>query len=149
MKLSKRKRRLRNYMLEPMLQTKLGLYMIILTIVFSVLFGVLLEAGLGRLYEVILDLTDLPDEVRNIVSDHVTKLSGWLSFFILVYALSVILVSIIYTHRLVGPTIAFRRVLRDLNEGRFGSRVVIRKGDAFAEVANEINRLADKLEKKK
>ncbi len=122
--------------------------MIGLTVAFSIFFGVLLQAGLGRLYEVILDLTDLPAEVNTIVSEHLASLSGWLVFFLAVYALAVVLVSVIYTHRLVGPTIAFRRVLHDLANDKFTSRVVIRKGDAFAEVAKEINRLADKLEKK-
>lgn len=143
-----RNRRIRNYVLQPFLQIKLGLYTIIITFLFSGLFAVLLEAGLGRLYEVILDLTDLPDEVRSIVSDHVRNLSGWLLFFLAIYAIAVVLVSIIYTHKLIGPTIAFRRVIKDLREKRYNSRVVIRKGDAFAEVAEEINKLAESLEKK-
>jgi signal transduction histidine kinase len=57
-----------------------------------------------------------------------------------------VILSIFQTHRFIGPTVAFRRHIRDLANGEYTKRVTIRRGDAFAEVAYELNRLAHILE---
>jgi len=63
-----------------------------------------------------------------------------------IYFFITVAVSIFFTHRLVGPTYAFRRHIRELKNGNYGSRVVLRKGDAFQEVAEDLNDLAVTLE---
>ena len=47
----------------------------------------------------------------------------------------------------IGPTVAFKRHIRALREGNYDSRVVLRKGDAFDDVADELNLLAQALAK--
>jgi hypothetical protein len=43
--------------------------------------------------------------------------------------------------------VAFKRHIRALREGNYDSRVVLRKGDAFDDVADELNLLAQALAK--
>jgi signal transduction histidine kinase len=61
------------------------------------------------------------------------------------YVLTNMGVTIIFTHKLVGPTVAFRRHIRMLTEGRYDYRTTLRKGDAFQEVADDLNHLSAHL----
>lgn len=144
----KPKRKLKNFLLQPLLQVKLGLYSIIMAVVFSVVFSSVLIISFQRLFDLILDLTDLRDEVVEIINGYLVDIGGWLVLIIVVYLLLNIFMSVLFTHRLVGPTIAFRRHIKALSEGRFNSRITLRKQDAFAEVAEDLNNLAAVLEKK-
>ena len=47
-----------------------------------------------------------------------------------------------------GPTVAFRRHIQALRQGDFDSRVRLRRGDAFNEVADELNALSEDLARK-
>jgi hypothetical protein len=58
------------------------------------------------------------------------------------------IVAVIFTHKLIGPTIAFRRHIRMIAEGKFQYRTKLRKGDAFQEVASDLNKLSEFFERK-
>ena len=53
-----------------------------------------------------------------------------------------------YSRKLVGPQIAFRRHIAAIESGDYSSRIVLRKGDAFDDVAHALNQLAETLEKR-
>jgi hypothetical protein len=144
----KPKRKLKNFLLQPLLQVKLGLYSIIMAVVFSIVFSSVLIISFQRLFDLILDLTDLRDEVVEIINAYLVDIGGWLVLIVLVYLTLNVFISILFTHRLVGPTIAFRRHIKALSEGRYNSRITLRKQDAFAEVAEDLNNLAAIMEKK-
>ncbi|MGE0173447.1 MAG: hypothetical protein AB7T49_11690 [Oligoflexales bacterium] len=139
------RRKLRNLLLQPLLQIKLGLYSIALAIFFSFLVTGLLYLNLFRFYSLVVELTDLGEEVNSILRDYLTQSTYWLMLCAFIYILLNIAVSIIFTHRLVGPTYAFRRHIQNLKKGDYNSRINLRRGDAFAEVADELNDLALQL----
>ena len=143
-----RNRRVRNLLLQPLLQVKLGLYSILLALLFVVVFTSVLIFSFRRLFELILDLTDLRHEVMEVINSYMLELSGKLLLVVLVYFVFNVVISIVFTHRLVGPTVAFRRHIRALSEGLYNSRITLRKNDAFSEVAEDLNHLAEVLEKK-
>jgi len=145
---SKNVRRIRNYLLEPLLQVKLGLYTIGLTVIFSIIFAFGTSYLFGNLFELVLEVTELQDEVLAIFREHVANANKWLFIIVALYLLSVITVTVLYTHRLIGPTIAFKRHIRELASGNYSTRVNLRKRDAFEEVANELNNLAEELGKR-
>ena len=62
------------------------------------------------------------------------------------FALCLVVVTAAHGHRMLGPAVAIRRQVRALLDGDYASRVGIRKGDAFAELAEDLNRLAESLE---
>ena len=51
------------------------------------------------------------------------------------------------THRYLGPMVAIRRQLKAMREGNFSERMKLREGDEFTDVADDLNALAEKLEK--
>jgi hypothetical protein len=143
----KAKRRVRNFMLQPLLQVKLGLYSILLSMLFAIALGAILYHNFHGLVGSIVLLTDAEDEVNDLFMDYWRGTQIWIYLCFFIYLLATVLVSVLYTHRLVGPTIAFRRHIRSIADGRYNARTYLRKGDAFAEVAEELNRLSEIMER--
>lgn len=115
---------------------------------FSFTIVAILYINLGKVYHMVLALTDVPDEVGDVITSHLKDTAGWIALVVVLFLVANIIISIIYTHRLVGPTYAFRRHIRSLAEGRYSARTFLRKNDAFVEVADELNHLAEVLERK-
>lgn len=142
-----RQRRLRNYLLKPMVQVRIGLYSITLGLLYVLgLIGVL-WATLSRVYTLVEDLTPDDAQLARIVEAGFRETAIFVVALSLVFILSTVFVSVLYTHRLVGPTYAFRRHLKALREGRYEVRTALRKDDAFVEVAEELNALSETLER--
>jgi len=144
---AKAKRRVRNFLLQPLIQIKLGLYSILLAVGFSVAVGAILWLNLAKFAQIVLQLTDVEDEVYDLLNSYMADTRWWLALAIVAFLVANIMVSIFFTHRLIGPTIAFRRHIRSLAEGRYNARTYLRRGDAFAEVADELNHLSEILER--
>ena len=140
------KRKLSNILLQPLVQVKLGLYAIMLALVFCVFIVWVYYANFHEFYQLVLDLTDLREEVTSLMSEKMSDLVTWTVLAVLVYFALTVFMSVFFTHRLVGPTYAFRRHIQELSKGNYKSRVTLRKADAFAEVATELNKLADVLQ---
>lgn len=140
------RRKFKNYLLQPLLQVKLGIYFIVLSLIVSIGLLWFLYYYLSPLYDMVLELTDLREEVGLVQASYLLG-AGWMvAGSILLYFFATIAISIFFTHRLIGPTYAFRRHIQSLIDGDYGSRVNLRKNDAFPEVANDLNRLAEHLQ---
>lgn len=74
-------------------------------------------------------------------------LVGALAFVIVCSALVLAVYTIIHTHRLMGSAYRIGVVLREMNAGQ-GTRIKLRDGDFFLEIADEINALADRAQGK-
>ena len=142
----KYKRKLSNYLLQPLLQVKLGLYSIVRSLIFSGVIISILHMNFNRFYELVLELTDLREEVTMILDAYIMQMLVWTFLVVLIYFAVSVLMSIFFTHRLVGPSYAFRRHIQELSKGNYQSRILLRKHDAFSEVAEDLNKLAETLE---
>jgi hypothetical protein len=139
----------RNYLLAPMVQVRLGLYAVVLGFLFAAGTLGVLYAGLSRAYVLILPLIEEREKqaVRAIVEAQFKDMAVYIAIIAATFMIGTTVVSILYTHRMVGPTYAFRRHLKSLLEGRYEVRTFLRKHDAFTEVANDLNALADHLQR--
>lgn len=144
----KPKRRAKNFMLQPLLQVKLGIYVIGISVVFALALSSILYFNFSSLINSIVLMTDAEEEVREIIMSYWRGTQVWIYLAFFIYLVLTIAVSVLYTHKLVGPTIAFRRHIRMIAEGRYNARTYLRKGDAFVEVAEELNRLSEVMERK-
>ena len=140
-------RSIKNYALQPYLQVKLGLYSVILSLIFAATITGILYFNIGKLSEIILELTGVPDEVRDLLHQYINPAKYQILATIVVYVVSNIAVTILFTHRLIGPTIAFRRHVKMISEGKYQHRTILRKGDSFVELADDLNRLSSQFEK--
>ncbi len=142
----KQKRRVKNFLLQPLIQVKLGFYSIVLAFLFCIAIGGILYFHLSKFMSIVLELTDVQEEVSDLLHIYMSGAWLWLGLAMVVFLFINILVSVIFTHKLVGPTYAFRRHLQNLAQGRYDTRTYLRKNDAFKEVAMELNRLSEVLE---
>ena len=74
-------------------------------------------------------------------------LVGVLAFAIVCCSLALAVYTIIHTHRLLGSAYRIGVVLKEVNAG-MDTRIHLRDGDFFTEIADEINTLADKVDAK-
>jgi hypothetical protein len=144
----KAKRRMRNYMLQPLLQVKIGLYSILLSILFAGALAAIVYTNFSGLVSSIVLLTDAEAEVKDLFMQYWKDAQLWIFLCFGIYLLATVSISVLYTHKLIGPTIAFRRHIRSIAEGRYNARTYLRKGDAFSEVADELNHLSELMEKR-
>ena len=144
----KASRSFKNYALQPLLQIKLGLYSILLSLGFALVVSGILYINLAKFSDIILQLTGVEDEVKDLLNQYIAPAKIQVLATIVIYVVINIVVTILYTHKLIGPTIAFRRHVRMIADGKLQYRTVLRKGDAFEELADDLNKLSTFLEKK-
>lgn len=140
----KTRRRARNSLIEPRLQLALPALLVVVTAVFGA--GQLYQSYLafGRFYAAI-EGTLASDAHHRLLlaqmNDYLTT-SAVIAIF---YVLVVTAIGIAYTHKMVGPMVAFRRQVQALIGGDFTARVNLRKRDAFLGLADDLNELAETL----
>ncbi len=136
-----------NMLLDPALQLKLPLVLLIVTLVYAAF-------QIGHSYYAFHELFDdvfveagKPQFLKDLIREQ-TRTYIVLSAEIAVgYLLLVAVLSATYVHRMIGPIVAFRRHIEALKNGDYHSRVRLRKGDAFWEMLNDLNELAQRLER--
>ena len=69
----------------------------------------------------------------------------WVALLALLFVAGNVAVTILYTHRIVGPAVAFRRHVRDLIEGRYDAKLQLRPNDDFAELAQDLTELSETM----
>ncbi len=138
-----RQRKLRNYLLRPSLQVQLAAYTICLTFFFASILVAIVAYHFAGLYEIVLSLTDLESEIGSLMHEYLQGVAGYLVVLLLLYMIFVVVLTVVATHALIGPTIAFQRHIKAMIAGDFNSRIKLRKYDAFQEVATDLNQLAE------
>jgi methyl-accepting chemotaxis protein len=142
----KASRSFKNYALQPLLQIKLGLYSILLSLGFALAVSGILYINLAKFSDIILQLTGVEDEVKDLLNQYIAPAKIQVLGTIIIYVVVNMVITILYTHKLIGPTIAFRRHIRMIADGKLQYRTVLRKGDAFVELADDLNKLSSFLE---
>lgn len=138
----------KNYLLAPRLQLLLGLYSALLGVAFAAAVLGVIFAGMSRVYAQVIDLVAEKQAALEIIDRAAHDCGIHLFVAAVLFVALNIVVTVVYTHRLVGPMTAFERQLAALREGRYDARVVLRPHDAFQELAAELNGLAEALQKK-
>ena len=141
----KSERKIKNFLLMPSIQIKLGAYMIALAIVLLAALVSIIYIKMAEIVALIVQLTDVEEEVREVLLSYVQSMSWWILLAICIYILVNMCLSIWYTHKMVGPTYAFRRHIKSLIKGDFTAKTALRKGDVFAQLAGDLNELSDAL----
>ena len=141
----KPRRKLRNFLLMPQMQMRLGFYTLVLaTFFFTALVGIV-YLKMNEILSLVVQLTDAENEVQEVLFSYVQSMSWWIIFSVCLYVVVSLFVTIWYTHKLVGPSYAFRRHVKALIGGDMSARTKLRNGDAFGELADDLNLLSEKL----
>jgi HAMP domain-containing protein len=141
------RRKARNFLIKPGIQLRLPLYVLLLSFTFlmlGVLFG---NLYFEQTYITLLQTTTQSEYVQQVLARQTQDFKELVLLLLAGYVLLVIVVTVIYTHRLIGPAIPLLRHVKALQAGRYTHRVSLRKYDAFTELADELNALAESLHK--
>lgn len=96
-------------------------------------------------------ITELAPELTSSIQDHASTFSTCMNIGILTLLCCVALIiflGLFLGHRFYGPIVPITRVLKEMGEGNYSSRVRLRPGDELTEVMKAVNELAEKLENK-
>lgn len=143
----KHDRKVANLLLKPILQLKIGFVQSVLSLSFVCGLGWYSWAKLHQLTDVVSTLTQADEEISAMISSYLSSVAGVAAGSAVVFVLVTISVTIMMTHKLIGPTVAFRRLIKELLQEKFGAKITLRKGDAFQEVADDLNNLSEFLTK--
>jgi methyl-accepting chemotaxis protein len=135
------------YLLKPMLQLKVGIYHVILGTCFVfTLIGVLHSQWIR--FRTWLELTELRTMIDSEVMAYVQSTALWVGLATIIFLGVSVVITILTTHRMVGPTVAFQRHIQALIAGNYDARTNLRPDDAFQEVAADLNALSEVLRKR-
>ena len=140
------RRKASNLLLKPSLQMKLPLYTLILSFTFGLVALLLFYVYFEQLYAMMLENTTQESYLRAAVSLQTSNFIEAASMLLVGYILLMVAVTTIYTHRIIGPTVALKRHIRALKDGLYSHRVQLRKHDELKDMAADLNELAEILE---
>ena len=142
-------RKARNILIRPGFQLKLPLYILLLTLSFVGLTLLLGNLYLEQAYVTMIENTTQSEYLQQVITEQIAAFKMISLVILFVYAVLVIVITSVYTHRLLGPMIPIARHLKALKEGFYSHRLCLRKKDALHELADQMNELAEVLEKRK
>ncbi len=141
-------RKARNMLRRPAYQLKLPVFILLLSMAFlalGVLFG---NLYFQQTYLSMLATSTQPDYLQDVITQQAHEFKLLSLLLLTVYAALVTVITTIYTHRLIGPTLPIRRHIKALRDGLYSHRVKLRQHDGLQDVADELNALAETLEER-
>lgn len=142
--LHSRRRTLR--LLQPLVQLKLPLHLLLVTIAFTAAFAIHTYLAYDRIYEAVASYA--PKAFEGLIQEQTRDFLIVSAAIATGYVLFLIIVCVAYLHRLVGPTTALRRHIEALKNGDYSARVGLRKSDTvFLALQHDLNELAGILER--
>jgi HAMP domain-containing protein len=140
------RRKARNFLIKPGIQLRLPLYVLLLSFTFVLLAVLIGNLYFEQTYVTLLQSTTQSEYVQRLLARQTQEFKELALLLLSGYVVLMILVTVIYTHRLIGPTIPMLRHVKALREGRYTHRISLRKYDAFSELADQLNELAETLQ---
>lgn len=141
-------RKARNLLLRPALQLKLPVYILLLSVVFLLLGMLFGSLYFQQTYMSMLATSTQPEYLQVAIARQINEFRVVSIVLLLAYAALVTVITTIYTHRLIGPTLPIRRHIKALRDGLYSHRVTLRKQDGLQDVADDLNALARTLEER-
>ena len=138
-----------NILLLPSLQLGMSAAILAITITFLLCIAVMFYIGLQPMAETLMESTGVDNEMKSLVLDQLWQAAVQCGLLIFLYAGFLVALTLAITHRMIGPTIAFKRHVDNLLKGDFDSRVRLRTSDAFQDLASRLNELAVKFDNRK
>lgn len=149
--MSKKDRKLRNTIIEPFKQFKIGVYIIATTFIFIVFAGYLFMSSFWQQYQHVMSIFEVVDPnlqweviTNDVFFANIIKVSVLFLLFMLLTMAMVFKL----THRYYGPLVSIEKFIDQVADGDYGSRVSLRKKDELQRLATKLNQMAENLEQR-
>ena len=144
--LGDRRRKFKNFLLKPRAQLEIVINIVTLTIFFGMASSLIIYFQLDDIFNTLYVLSNLSGETSQALASDWNQTVQWLIVFIVLYVLTILAISIIHSHKMIGPTVAFKRQLDAMLTGNYKTRIKLRDGDYYQNLAELFNRLAEQLD---
>lgn len=144
----KSKRQLSTIIINPKQQLRVVVYFLI---TFTAVTASLMWYFIASMKNTLLSLQTMyaiDSELIDFLGKYLYSFIGVLIFSMTVCCLIGIIIWLRLSHRIFGPLVPISRHIVELQNGNYSSRVQLRKDDFMVELKDELNLLAEKLEKK-
>lgn len=145
---SRNQRKVQNFLISPKIQFRYGAYLSLFSVALAVLMGSLFYVSLQEDIDFMIQLTDIPEQADLMISERLTETIYFGFLLIIIFGAICFGAGIYLTHRLVGPTVAFRRHIQKIRDGDYDYRTYLRPKDDFTDIAEELNRLSESSKSK-
>ena len=149
--MARKDRKLKNTVIEPFKQFKIGVYIVITTFIFIVCAGYLFLSAFWQQYQHVMSIFEVVDpnlQWEMITNDvffyNIIKVSALFLLFMLLTMAMVFKL----THRYYGPLVSIEKFVDQVADGDYSSRVSLRKRDELQRLATRLNSMAEKLEQR-
>jgi methyl-accepting chemotaxis protein len=142
-------RKARNLLLMPGLQLKLALYALMLSLGFLLVTALFGKLYFEQTYITLVENTTQAEYVQAIINQQLHDFKSMSLLLLAGYIVMMVVLVAVFTHRMIGPTLPIMRHVKALKDGFYSHRVTLRRHDSFQELADELNALAETLEKPK
>jgi len=142
------KRRLRNYLIDSSIQLRLASYLVAVACAISVGMGWLLWNAYresSRLVSLGDSRTD--DALASMLAREDRERMLWLGIGLVAVILCLLVVAVVVTHRVAGPTVAISQTCRRVGAGDFTRPRPLRRRDLLVDLADEVALMVDGLRK--
>jgi methyl-accepting chemotaxis protein len=140
------RRKARNFLIKPGIQLRLPLYVLLLSFTFVLLAVLIGNLYFEQTYITLLQSTTQSEYVQRLLARQTQEFKELAMLLLSGYVVLMVVVMVVYTHRLIGPVIPVLRHVKALREGHYAHRISLRKNDAFSELADQLNQLAETLQ---
>lgn len=139
-------RKFKNLLINPLIQFRLGGILAAILAVYSVVAVGYSFFSLGDFIELLVEMTDVPEEAREFLQDEVFSFMVGLLAILIIFFVFCLGIIIAESHKFLGAEYAIRRHIQEnLANKKFDVPLVLRKNDYLQEIANEINDFSVKL----
>ncbi len=147
--MSSAERSIRNYLINKKFQVpfalKVALMALVLGLMNIIFFYYSMHSSFNTLVKPLFDAELIDKELFTLFIFELKKTVAFLIIFSLLLSFLAFLISIVLSHKVAGPMVAFKRTFNDILNGKKNKRIFLRKGDQFCEVAQLFNKVADYL----
>ncbi len=133
----------RHYLVDKGIQFRYAAFLFLYLFIFFIIsVGIVYFSGWNQLVE---KMANVYPQARLVQILNVIYFQLFLGFILL---LPFVLISaILISHRIAGPLVRIKRALAQMRDGDYNVSVILRKHDQLKDVADLINKLAEKLKK--
>ena len=141
----KHKRKLKNYWINPKFQTRYIVTLLSVSVVLVGVLGTVFYRYLEENYTLLVNMSPMRDEIKVLLMEELAALKNSIIMSSIGYLCFVFGFGTYFSHRTAGPLYAFMRVFREIKNGKQHTRLHLRPGDDFHDVAEEFNGMMNEL----
>lgn len=138
------RRRSRNYFPEPKFQFRFLRFLLLGSVVQIVVTCLILYYFLNQNYQILVQYAGLEDDIKTILFSELKVLIGMVTLTFMAYLGGVLVLGVLFSHRIAGAIYALKRTIKSINEGH-DVQLRFREGDEFQDLVENFNRMVIQL----